>query len=215
MRFGPLILTALMAMPLSSTAQDELPGPPSDGLADPEEHAEAPFGTDVSASVAGGTLLGSWTVPGVHTVVGIRFEAFARSVATPGPRLGLSLFGEQTLGLLPEATEEQEGQDVSFPFQYLHYGALCVFRTDASLPWGGNAGLGFSRMDLEPYYNGTYPIPVMLFEGGVRRHLGGPQTRLFLDLGLRAGWSELRNPAEELEELFLLQLAVSVGAHVR
>ncbi len=215
MRVGSLLFPVLAAVPVVATAQDDLPGPPASELIDVGTDEAAFFGTDVSVSLAGGTLLGAWAVPSVHSVVGLRFDAFASDVATVGPRLGLSLFGEQALGLLPRAAEEQDGQDVEFPFQYLHYGALCVFRTDAALPWGGNAGLGFSRMDLDPYYGGAYPVPVMLFEGGVRRSVGRAVSRLFLDMGLRAGWTELRNPTEQLEELFMVQLAVSVGAHVR
>jgi hypothetical protein len=211
MRFS--LLMPCLLFPGLAMAQDDVPGPPAPELADPEQHTDAAFGTDVSVTIGGGAVLGDWSVPGVHSTVGLRFDAFMAAADTPGPRLGMSIFGEQALGLLPHAQEDQDGQVVEFPFQYSHFGALCVLRSDPALPWGGNAGLGFSRLDLEPYYGGALPLPVMLFEGGARRALGGSPA--FVDLGLRAGWTQLRNPAELLEDLWTVQLSLGIGAHVR
>ncbi len=212
---GIAVTLAALVLPGIVGAQDEIPGPPSTELADPEEHSDAAFGTDVSVTGAVGALLGEWTVPGAHTSVGLRFDAFAVGVSAAGPRLGLSIFGERSLGLLPRAEEDQSEQVVEFPFQYTHFGALCVLRSEPTLPWGGTAGLGFSRIDLDPYYGGAYPLPVMLFEGGVRRHLGAAPSKAFLDMGLRAGWAQLRNPSEALEDLWTVQLSLGLGAHVR
>jgi len=206
-------VAALFLFSTLAFAQDDVPGPPAPELADPEQHPDASFGTDVSATVGMGSLLGGWTVPGPHSTVGLRFDAFMAGALTPGPRLGLSVFGEQALGLLQQAEEELDGQLVAFPFQYTHFGALCVVRSDPSLPWGGNAGLGFSRMDLDPYYGAAYPVPVMLFEAGVRRHMGNSPA--FLDLGLRAGWTQLRDPSELLEDHWTVQLQLAFGAHIR
>lgn len=208
-----LTLLVSFLIPGLALAQDDVPGPPAQELVDPEQHPDAAFGTDVSVTLGGGAVLGEWAVPGAHTTVGLRFDAFMAGAGTPGPRLGMSIFGERSMGLLPQAEEEQDGQLVAFPFEYSHFGALCVLRSDAALPWGGNAGLGFSRMDLSPYYGGAYPLPVMLFEGGVRRAMGGSPA--FVDLGLRAGWTQLRNPSEILEDLWTVQLSLGVGAHVR
>lgn len=209
------LLLCVSWFPCAALAQDELPGPPATELADPEQYPGAAFGTDVSVTAGMGAVLGDWTVPGAHTSVGLRFDAFAVGFSATGPRLGLSIFGEQAMGLLPRAEEEQSGQVVEFPFQYTHFGALCVLRSEPALPWGGNAGLGFSRLDLDPYFGGAYPVPVMLFEAGVRRHLGPAPSRVFLDLGLRAGWAQLRSPSEALEDLWTVQLSVGLGAHVR
>jgi hypothetical protein len=70
-------------------------------------------------------------------------------------------------------------------------------------------------MDLDPYYGGAYPVPVMLFEGGVRRPLGAGASPAFMDLGLRAGWTQVRNVSEVLEDLWTIQLQLAVGAHLR
>ncbi len=197
---------------LAAHAQDEVPGPPTRELADPEQHEDAVFGTDLSLTLGGGAVLGPWAVPSAHSSLGLRFDAFLVGREQPGPRLGMSLFGEQAMGLLPRAEEEIEGQRVAFPFQYSHFGALCVLRSDPELPWGGNAGLGFSRMDLDPYYGAPYPVPLALFEGGVRRALG---RGAFLDLGLRAGWTQLRDPGELLEDHWTVQAQLGLGAHLR
>jgi hypothetical protein len=165
--------------------------------------------------VGAASLLGSWAVPGVHSAVGLRFEAFTVGADHAGPRLGLSLFGAAAMGALQRAEELQGEEAVDFPFSYLHFGALCVLRSDPALPWGGTAGLGFSRMDLDPYYGGSYPVPWMLFEGGARRHLGRAKARSFLDVGLRVGWTQVREPSEALAELWLLQLSIGLGIHVR
>ncbi len=207
-------LLAVLLASCSVSAQDELPGPPSPELADPDQHSDASFGTDVSLLLGGGTLLGDWAVPGFHSSLGLRFDAFMGGEAD-GPRLGLSLFGEQSMGVLPKAAEVVDEQETTFPFEYYQFGALCVLRSDPLVPWGANAGLGFSRMDIAPYYGGTYPLPVLLFEGGARRQLGAVPSPAFLDVGLRLGWSQLRNPSEALEELWTLQLSIGVGAHVR
>jgi len=213
MHIGTLFVA--LSLPGAALAQDDVPGPPATELADPEQHPTAVFGTDVTFLVGAGALLGDWTVPGAHTTVGLRFDAFADGMSAAGPRLGLSIFGEQALGLLPRAEEDQAGQQVEFPFQYTHFGALCVLRSDPSIPWGGNAGLGFSRLDLDGYYGGTLPVPVMLFEAGARRHVGPAPSHVFVDLGLRAGWAQLRNPDELLEDLWTLQLVLGLGAHMR
>ncbi len=213
MHIGLLLASFLTSA--AAFAQDDVPGPPATELADPEQHADAVFGTDVSLQAGAGSLLGEWTVPGVHTTVGLRFDAFATPADAPGPRLGLSIFGERAMGLLPRASEEQSGELVDFPFGFNHFGALCALRSDPAMPWGGNAALGFSRMDLEPYYGGSYPVPVMLFEGGMRRHIGRSASGVFADLGLRAGWTQLRNPSELLEDLWTVQLQLGLGAHIR
>jgi hypothetical protein len=213
MRSFPVFLVLLL--PCLSFAQDELPGPPSQELADPDRHRDAGFGTDLSLTLGGGSMLGAWSLPGVHSTVGARFDAFMQGASTPGPRMGLSIFGERAMGLLQDATELDGEQAVEFPFGYNNFGALCVVRSEPALPWGGNAGLGFSRLDLEPYYGGVYPVPVMLFEGGVRRALGKVPGAGFVDLGIRAGWTQIRNPSEQLEELWTLQLNIGIGAHLR
>ena len=210
---APFALALLL--PVAAQAQTELPGPPASELADPEEHRGATFGTDLSIGTAGGMLLGAWTVASVHSSFGFRFDAFATGRAGEGPRIGLSLFGEHAAGLLPRAEEEQDDERVEFPFSYLHWGVLCALRPDPALPWGGLAAIGFSRMDLDPYYGGSYPVPLLIFEGGVRRSLGRAPSRVFLDFGLRAGWTQIRDPSETLDELWLAQLSVGLGLHLR
>jgi hypothetical protein len=206
------LLFAALLSTVAAQAQDEVPGPPARALADPEQHQDAAFGTDLSLTLGGGAVLGPWAVPSAHTSLGLRFDAFMVGRDQPGPRLGMSVFGEQAMGLLPHAEEEIGGELQEFPFQYTHFGALCVMRSDPELPWGGNAGLGFSRLDLDPYYGAPYPAPMVLFEGGARRALG---RSAFLDLGLRAGWTQLRDPAELLEDHWIVQAQLGLGAHLR
>jgi hypothetical protein len=211
-----LALPACLLLLLPALAQGDLPGPPAPELADPSEHAEAAFGSDISLTLGVGSLLGAWVVPRPYTALGLRFDAFTVGRGAEGPRAGLSLFGQKTLGLLPHAVEEDdEGSAQEFPIEVVEIGALCVLRSAPSLPWGGTAGLGFSRMDLSPYYGGSYPVPVLRFEGGVRRHLGTLDRRGFLDLGMRLGWTEIRSPSEQLEELWSLELSLGAGLHVR
>lgn len=211
--FAVPLLFALLLPP--ALAQEELPGPPAPELTDPAEHAGAAFGSDLSLTLGAGSLLGGWVTPRVHTALGLRFDAFTVGLGVEGPRLGLSLFGQKALGLLPHAQEEQDGTMLEFPIDMLEVGALCVLRSDPALPWGGTAGIGFSRVDVAAYYGGAYALPMLRFEGGVRRHLGPPQGRGFLDLGLRAGWAELRSPSEVLEELWSVEASLGLGLHVR
>jgi hypothetical protein len=211
----PLLLTSLLLLS-PALAQGDLPGPPAPELTDPAAHADAVFGSDLSLTLGAGSLLGAWVVPQPHTALGLRFDAFTLGLGVEGPRVGLSIFGQKALGLLPHAVEEDDqGNEQEFPFDLAEYGALCVLRAAPSLPWGGTAGIGISRMDLSPYYGGPYPVPVLRFEGGARRHLGPPSSRGFLDVGLRLGWAEIRTPAEQLEELWSVELALGVGLHVR
>ncbi len=203
-----LVLTASFA-PVAN-AQDQ-PG----WQGSEEQAAAASFGSDLSLSLAAGSFMGSWAVPAVHSALGLRLDAFTVAVDQPGVRLGLSLFGEKALGLLPRAAEEEEEQLVEFPFSTLQYGVLCSLRPDPALPWGGTAALGFSRLDIEPYYGGPFAAPLLIFEGGARRQLGREPSAAFLDMSLRASWGELRSPFDAMEEIWRVQLVLGIGAHVR
>ncbi len=211
------VLAALLLGPANAWGQQEGEGLDREALpgAEDERADDALFGSDISAGAGLGILLGSWPLAGPHSTFHARFEAFTVSAATPGPRLGVSLFGDKALGLLQDASEEQEGVVVEFPFSYLHYGVLSVLRFDPALPWTGTAGFGFGRLDLENYYGGPHALPTLIFEGGVRRHLGRATSPAFFDLGLRASWGSARGLSYELDEWWLVQLSTSLGWHVR
>lgn len=56
-----------------------------------DEGEGASFGTDLSAGMGVGSMLGAWPVPGIHTLGQVRLDAFLVDRDIPGPRFGLSL----------------------------------------------------------------------------------------------------------------------------
>ncbi len=211
LRLAGLLLGCLLSD--AAAGADELPPAPSpppasDPYAPPEGVS---FGSDLSASVAVGSLLGSWPDGGVHGFAMLRYDAFLVDRDTPGARLGLGLWGGRTAWPRQRFTEEGGPQGEAFDFT--HFGAMVVLRGDPAAPVSGSAGLGFGRLDLDSYYEGPLVIPTLGFEGGARFRVGG---RGFLDLLARAHWGTSRSTtAASLHEWWMLQVAIGPGLHLR
>ncbi|MBN1336216.1 MAG: hypothetical protein JXB39_09670 [Deltaproteobacteria bacterium] len=177
------------------------------------------FGTDLSAGIGAGSLLGEWPRPGIHTAWQVRFEAFPDSRDIPGPRVGASLFAEGSAIVRQEAREVGEEAVRVFPFSYVHWGMLVAIRPDPQATWGGLASVGFGRLDLDDFWSASYAVPMATFEAGARRRVGHPSNPGFLDLAIRASWGSARGPGTEpgsaLDDWWLVGAALRVGAHVR
>ena len=167
------------------------------------------FGADFSVGYAAGTLMGNWPESGIHGSVLARYEAFIIPRTTPGPRLGISLWGGSALWPLQEKSEDGVRGD----FSYLHYGLMGALRYDPAAPVSFVTGLGFGRLDLTDWWGGPQYLPTLTFEGGVRQALG---ERPYLDYLARVHWATARDPTGVgFEEWWMVQLAVSVGAHLQ
>ena len=178
------------------------------------------YGADLSAGLSAGALLGEWPVPGPAGGFTVRYDAFIQSREDPGPRVGISLFGGSSLWPTQDAAEVQaDGEILTLPIRYTHWGVLGVIRYDPAAPWGGSFGLGFSRLDLDDYYGGPLGLPVLLIEGGARRRLG-PDGPLFLDLMIRGGWGSARGAPygdrpDDWTDWWLPQGVLALGVHLR
>jgi len=177
------------------------------------------FGTDLSAGIAAGALLGGWPVAGVHTAWQVRFDAFPEARDAPGVRVGACLFAEGSALLLQDAEEATEDSVDRFPFSYLHWGMLVAIRPDPQAPWGGLASLGFGRLDLDDFWGASYAVPMATLEAGARRRPGRASSPAFLDLALRGSWGSARGPGTApgapLDDWWLIQASVTAGVHAR
>ena len=177
------------------------------------------FGTDLSAGIATGALLGEWPVAGIHTAWQVRFDAFPEARDAPGVRVGASLFAEGSALLLQDAEEVTDDAVDRFAFSYLHWGMLVAIRPDPQAPWGGLASLGFGRLDLDDFWGAAYAVPMATLEAGARRRVGRASGSAFLDLSARGSWGSARGPGtapgEAMDDWWLVQAVVTVGAHVR
>jgi len=181
-------------------------------------HAEGPtlpkFGADVSAGVVGGVMLGEWPIPGPHGAVTVRYDAFIQDRESLGPRLGLSIFASVSAWPLQDKQEEIGGVlQPDGSYRWLHYGALAGLRYDPAAPRSATVGLGFSRLDVEDYYDGAQAIPMVTGEAGYRQR--GGQSWTFLDLHLRAGWGSARGLDGTLDDWWLVQAVLAGGLHLR
>ncbi len=184
----------------------------------PAALAETPalpsFGADLSAGIVGGALLGEWPIPGPHGAVTVRYDTFIQDRETVGPRLGLSIFA--SVSVWPLQTKQEELDGVLQPdgtFRWLHYGALVGLRYDPAAPRSATVGLGFSRLDVEDYYDGVQAVPLVTGEVGYRQRGGNSWT--FLDLHLRAGWGNARGLDGTHDDWWLAQLVLAGGLHLR
>ncbi len=175
------------------------------------------FGSDLSMGIGLGTLLGTWPDPGLHSWLGGRYDAFVVPADRRGARLGASIFASGTLGLLPQATEQESDVNNIVTFSCLHYGVLSALRLDPRLPWSGLVSFGFSRLDLSTYWGAPYAVPMITFEAGLRRRMLRRDPRPFLDMVARLSWGSIiaPNPYDGLDELWLLQVATWLGFHAR
>ena len=210
----PSIFLLLFGLLLGqASAGDELPPAPTPPpVPDPYAPDTVPrFGSDLGLAYGLGSLLGSWPDPGVHGFALARYEVFLVDRETPGPRLGLSVWGASSVWPLQKASEE--GGPQAEPFSLRQYGAMTALRFDPQAPVGGLFGIGFGRTDLKSYYGGPLAIPTLSFEGGARLRLEGPA---FLDLLARASWGTTRSPtALGQHEWWMVQLALGPGLHLR
>lgn len=208
------------------------PPPPAPPPSTPDRRDQAPtpddpppFGADLALGYLAGTLAGPWPESGVHGALMFRYDAFAVSRAASGPRLGLSLWGATSVwpgqvALEPsgEATNPTSGAEAEateeIAIDYIHYGVLGVLRGDPSAPFSPDFGLGFGRLDLDAYHGGPLALPTLSFEAGLRRRV---TDRSFADLLLRASWATQRSGLDPtaLEEWWLVQAGVELGAHLR
>ncbi len=170
------------------------------------------FGSDISAGYSIGGVNNTWVKrPMMGMFIG-RYEAFAKDRDSIGPRIGASIWASTIAGPYPRASEEQlDGTLQEVKVHMLHYGAIIAIRHAPEAPVGGTAGFGFGRVNIEDYYEGPLTLPALTFEAGAR--VRGP-THTFVDAMARAHWATSRNLlGEQLEEWWMLQLAVTFGFH--
>jgi hypothetical protein len=173
-----------------------------------------PFGADVSVGLAGGVLLGEWPVPGPHGALTVRYDAFIQDRETLGPRLGLSIFATGSVWPLQDKQEEIDGVvQLDGEFRWLHYGALMALRYDPAAPRAATFGLGFSRLDVEDWYDGVQAVPMVIAELGYRQRAANSWA--FVDAHLRAGWGNARGADGSYTDWWLVQAVVAGGFHVR
>lgn len=178
--------------------------------------AELPvdFGADLSVGAVGGVMLGAWPLPGPHGGLTARYDAFIQDREAPGPRLGLSIFASASVWPLQDKQEEIDGVlQPDGAFRWLNYGALVALRYDPSAPRTPTAALGFSRLDLEDWYDGVQTVPMVTGEVGLRQAIG--PSWAFVDAHLRAGWGNARGLDGAYTDWWLVQAVVAAGFHVR
>ncbi len=172
------------------------------------------FGADVSFGVVGGALLGEWPVPGLHGGITARYDAFIQDRESMGPRLGLSVFAAVSAWPRQDKQEEVDGVvQTNGELRWLHYGALVALRYDPDAPRSATVGLGFSRLDVDDFYDGVQAIPLVTGELGLRQKGGTSWT--FLDLHLRAGWGNARGTDGSFDDWWLVQAVLAGGVHLR
>ena len=172
------------------------------------------FGSDVAVGYLVGSLLGNWMDDGVHGVVSARYDAFVRSRAQSGWRLGLGLWGSTVVEPVQTGTNRDETGDTT-EVRYRQFGAMTSLRGDPELPISPLLGIGLSRLDLlEGYYGGPQALPLLTFEGGARQNLS---PTVFLDYTVRSHWGTARSGLDEtlLEEWWLVQGGLQLGVRVR
>lgn len=206
-----LLTTALAAEPLPPAPEPPRP-PAADRDRAPEPDDPPAFGSDVAIGYHAAALAGPWPQSGAHGVLSARYDAFAVTRRAGGPRLGLSVWGATTVW--PLQTGQDQDSSESIEARYLQMGVMGIIRHDPAAPVGLDAGLGFSRLELQDYYGGPLALPVLTFEAGPRFRAG---DRAFVDVLGRAQWATARSgyAADALEEWWIIGLGVEVGAHVR
>ncbi|MFN7145180.1 MAG: hypothetical protein ACK4YP_15495 [Myxococcota bacterium] len=190
-----LVASALAAPPPDRAPSEDAPPAPA-------------FGTDVSAGVGAGALLGDWPDAGVHGTIGGRVDLFMVDRTAPGPRFGASFWGRTAVWPLQTHTDDDGG---AAPFGLTQYGVSAIFRFDPSVRWTGTFGFGFGRADLTGYEGGVQAVPTFTVEAGLRQSLG----RAFVDYGVQSGWGSTRAASGDWEDWWTVSGGVSVGLHAR
>lgn len=180
--------------------------------AEPELPPQPAFGSDVSVGYTVGALLGSWPDGRPDGSLAVRMDFFPVDRDTAGPRIGASLWARTSMAPLPLATEVINGEPEQFSFRYQAYGMHVVFRFEPDAPWTGTFGMGFSRTDIEDWYDGVQAVPMFSVEGGVRRKLPG---EMFIDLMVQNGYGNARGAEANWEEWWSVNGTLMIGAHVR
>ena len=172
----------------------------------------ASFGADLSVGYAHGFITAPWIDKGAYGMALIRYEAFARSKSTPGPRMGASIWASRSLGATAVATEPlAQGGVQELDVDLTHYGALAVLRPSGTSALGPTMGFGFGRAEVDNYYSGPLTLPVLTFELGARHKLSQSS---FVDWMGRAHWATSRNATNSLlDEWWMVQFGVTFGLH--
>lgn len=214
----PLAGVWLCAAALAAPEPLEIPPPappPSENRRRPPPMPDGvDFGSDLAVGYHVGSLRGNWMNDGAHGVVIARYDAFVRSRAAAGWRLGLGLWGSTVVGPVQTGTD-RDGTGGTADARYRHYGAMTSLRADPEMPLSPILGIGLSKLDLtEGYYGGPLSLPMVSVEAGARQNLG---SVWFVDATVRTHWATARSGLDpsRLEEWWLVQGGLQVGLRVR
>ena len=189
--------------------------PPADfphGGSGTHAEVEKSFGADVSIGYAHGRVSSPWIDDGAFGAIVGRYDVFAQSRESTGPRIGASIWASQTMGKQAYGSEPiANGRTRTVAMNMSHYGAMTVIRHAPEAPLSGNFGFGFGRATIDNYFEGPLALPVLSFEAGVRQKL---PRYAFIDWMTRAHWSTARNTTNsQLDEWWMIQVAVLFGIH--
>lgn len=158
-------------------------------------HATEPAATGFSgaaaAGVSAGLLSGAGVKSGAFTAALVRVEAFGVPADAPGPRVGVSVWGQVPIGPTPSLDLAQlgvQGEDLpsQAPVELWHYGVLATIRGDPQRPVSVDTGFGFGRIDLRGAPLAVTALPALTGELGLRHRIAGPAQ---VSWTLRASWA--------------------------
>ena len=179
-----------------------------------QPYEEAAFGADVSLGYSIGN---AWAEPIKSSRYGnvlFRYDAFVRDRTTPGPRMGMGLWGAMTIAPTNEMESiDLNGRMMRHETPQQHTGILALIRFDPEAPIAGTFGMGFGRLGFEDAPDGALALPAFTIEAGGRNAL---PNHTFFDWMLRTHWashSEIETGA--LEDWWMVELSTSFGMHLR
>lgn len=149
------------------------------------------FSGAAAAGASVGALAGEGVTKGLFTAAIVRVEAFGVPADAPGPRVGVSVWGQLPFGPAPTldlAALGVSGEDLptSAAVELWHYGVLATIRGEPQRPLSLDAAFGFGRIDLRGAPLQTTALPALTGELGLRHRLRGPAQ---LSWTLRASWA--------------------------
>jgi hypothetical protein len=172
------------------------------------------FGADVSGGYAYGGVSGDGLGARTHGAALFRLDSFVQDRTHKGPRLGMGVWGQMTVG--PEPTLKTIGElgaEVEEAVSFNHVGISAVLRHDTELPVSGTFGVGFGRLEMKADGPDPVGMPAFTIEGGARTKL---RDHVFLDLMARAHWATRVDPMTGRQiEWWFIELAALIGSHVR
>ena len=181
-----------------------------------QESASLPqrFGADASAGFGYGVISGEGIADANYGSALFRLDSFTQAASQPGPRLGLGMWGQLTIGQEATLSEVNSlGQHVEQPLTLNHAGLSAVLRHDPEASVTGTFGVGFGRIEVQTGDTSPVAMPAFTLEGGVRTKLRGTA---FLDVMARAHWvtrTDL-NSGQQVE-WWLVELVALFGSHLR